>query len=105
MALRARHASERASHPGWNCKNQHHLEKTRKGSWIFKRMSAVGVEESAPICTEFLNHFLRRDRALRNDLLSHRLCGGLTIRPGDLCCVRLDQIGSRIRSKILYDTL
>ena len=67
-------------------------------------MGAVGVEESAAVGTEFLDHFLGRYRPLRDHLLCNRLCRGFAVGPCDLRRVRLDQIDGRVRFQVLYDT-
>ena len=53
-------------------------------------MRAVGIEKSTAVGAEFLDHFLRGDRSLRDDLLCHGLRGGLAIGPGHLHRLRLN---------------
>ena len=68
-------------------------------------MCAVGVKESASICAELLDDFLRRHRALCDDLLGNGLRGDLSMRAGDLRRVRLNQVHRGVGFQVLHHAL
>src|SRR5215472_2320216 len=104
MSLRPRHPTERVSETRRNRKNQDHFEEVRKGSWVLERVRAVGIKESTPVCTEFLDYLLRRHWALRDHLLRYRLGRSLAIGACDLSRVRLNEIEGRVRLQVLNYT-
>ena len=80
-------------------------KKIGERSGILERVGAVGAEESAAVGAEFLDDFLRGDRALRDHLLRHDLRGGLAVRARHLHCLRLDKCSSGVGLQILDHAL
>ena len=85
----------------------------RKRSWIFERVRAVGVEETAAVGAELLDDFLRSDRALRDGLVGHGVHDRLALRVhhrlavwlGLLDLHRFDQFRRVIGLEVLNDSL
>src|ERR1700731_2909192 len=82
MTWRTGDASQRISESSGNDEDGKHLQEIGDRRWIFKRMSAVGVEESAAVRAQHLDSFLRGYGSLSNRLRLARLfeCRGCRIR-------------------------
>src|SRR2546426_10814124 len=80
MGLRTSHAAESVSQARTDSENCEHLEQVGERRRVLERMGAVGVEEAAAVCTQFLNDFLRSDGALRDGLRRNRIHDWLAIR-------------------------
>ena len=68
-------------------------------------MRAVGVEKSAAIGAEFLDRFLRGNRALRDHLIRNGLRCGLAVRARGLHGLRIHQLRGVVGPEILDHAL
>src|SRR5713101_4002245 len=64
LAPVADHFAEGVSQSRADRKDREHLEEVGQRSRILVRMRRVGIEESAAVSAQFLNHILRSDRSL-----------------------------------------
>ncbi len=105
MPRRSRHLPQRVGQRRTDRKDQNQLEEIRQRIRIFKRMRAIGIEESAAVGPEFLDHFLRSCRAPRNRLFLYDLCRCLSVRAGRLHRLRIHELGGCVRLEILRNAL
>ena len=85
--------------------DQQKLQEIRERRGIFKRVRAVGVEESSSVCAEFLDGFLRGDRPLRDHLVGDGLRGGFPVGAGGLHGLRIDELGGVVGLEVLDHAL
>src|SRR5580704_19645921 len=112
MSLRSGHPAERVSQARGDKENGKHLQIIAERSGVLERMRAVRIKETATIRAQHLDCFLRRDRTLRDGLISycvhHRLTvladHWLSIRSGLLDLLRLNQLHRVIRLEVLHDS-
>ena len=72
------HPSKRVGEPRPQAEDRNHLEEICKRCRVLKRMRRVRIEESASVCAQFLDDFLRSNRTLSDALF------GNGFGPGDL---------------------
>ena len=70
MALRPRHAAQCVRESATQAEDRDQLNEIGQRRWIFKWVSAVGIEKSAAISPQLFNNFLRCDRALSDGLVA-----------------------------------
>src|SRR5581483_350143 len=90
VALRIGHSSERIGQPAADGEDRNQLDQVRQGRRVLEWMRAVGVEETTAIGAEFLNDLLRRNRALRDGLLSYCVGHRLTLVVDERLAIRSD---------------
>jgi hypothetical protein len=101
MTLRFRHAAQGVRQAARDCKNQDHLEKICERSRIFVWVSAIRIKETATVCAEHLDDFLRCSWAGCNHLLCNGLRNRLAVRPLSLDDLRFDELCRGIRLQVL----
>ena len=110
---RFRYFPQRVREAGWDRKNRQQLKVVAEWGGIFKRMGAVGVEESTTVCAQHLDGFLRSHRALCDRLITDRVHQGLAICADHWLAIRaklwhmlcLHQFRRVIGAEVLYDSL
>src|SRR5947208_10766295 len=73
MALRPRHAAQRVRESATQAEDRDQLNEIGQWRWIFKRVRAVSVEETAAVGPQLFDDFLRSDRALTDGLVGYRV--------------------------------
>ena len=69
MTLIADHTAERVGERHADQEDQQHLENPGQGCRVLERMRGVGIEETAAVTAEQLDHLLRSDRPARQNLI------------------------------------
>src|SRR5438445_772014 len=113
MTLRPRHSPEGVCERAPQRENGNQLNEIGQRRWIFKRVSAVGVEKSAAISAQLFDNFLRCDRALSDGLVGYRVHHWLalaihhrhTVWAGLLDLHRFDKFYRVVRFEVLNHPL